>query len=50
MDPGTKAYPTGKCQRTKDDAGLSPNASPLEKAKFITTVALCPHLAPCYYY
>jgi hypothetical protein len=40
MDPAAKANPTRKHQRTKYDAQLSPNASPLEKDKFSTTIAL----------
>jgi hypothetical protein len=40
MDAATEDNPNGKRQRTEDDAQLSPNASPLEKAKFSATIAL----------
>ena len=39
MDAATEDNPNGKHQRTEDDAQLSPNASPLEKAKFSATIA-----------
>jgi hypothetical protein len=40
MDTVTNTNPNGKCAQTDDDAELSKNASPLEKAKVCATVAL----------